>query len=79
MLVATTVGVRFKSEEIETFGDLAYERGTHVLTISDKVTGQTLQTATNRHVHVFKRQRSGEWKTWRMITNSATATPAAVQ
>jgi uncharacterized protein (TIGR02246 family) len=66
------LGARFNTEEIRSFGELAYERGTYTLTIADKTTGQVLSTAVNRHIHVFKRQPNGGWKTWRMMTNSPT-------
>lgn len=69
------LGARFNTEEIRSFGELAYERGTYTLTIADKTTGQVLSTAVNRHIHVFKRQPDGGWKTWRMMTNSPTPPP----
>ena len=69
------LGARFNTEEIRVLGDLAYERGTYTLTVSDKATGQVLSTAVNRHIHVLQRQPGGGWKTWRMMTNSPTATP----
>ena len=34
------LGARFNTEEIRVLGDLAYERGTYTLTVSDKATGQ---------------------------------------
>lgn len=27
----------------------------------------------NNHIHIFKRQADGQWKTWRMMTNAVTA------
>ena len=75
-LAQANLEVRFHTEEIETLGDLAYERGTYTLTISDKATGQPVSTVTNRHIHILKRQPDGRWKTWRMMTNSAEPTPA---
>jgi len=69
------LGARFNTEEIRVLGDLAYERGTYTLTVSDKATGQVLSTAVNRHIHVLQRQPSGGWKTWRMMTNSPTPPP----
>ena len=71
------LGVRFHTEEIVTRGDLGYERGTYTLTLTDKGTGQVLATQTNRHVHVFKRQSDGAWKTWRMMTNGAEPAPVS--
>jgi uncharacterized protein (TIGR02246 family) len=75
-LAATNLHVRFHTDDIEPRGDLAYEQGTYDLTITDKGTGQQLATMTNRHIHILKKQPDGEWKTWRMFTNSAEA-PAA--
>ena len=70
------LGARFNTEEIRVLGDSAYERGTYTLTVSDKATGQVLSTVVNRHIHVFRRQPGGGWKTWRMMTNSPTPAPA---
>ncbi len=70
------LGARFNTEEIRVLSDLAYERGTYILTVSDKATGQVLSTAVNRHIHVLQRQPGGGWKTWRMMTNSPTPAPA---
>ena len=69
------LGARFNTEEIRVLGDLAYERGTYTLTVSEKATGQVLSTVVNRHIHVFQRQPGGGWKTWRMMTNSPTPPP----
>ncbi len=67
--------VAFSTEEVEVFGDLAYERGTYTLQVLDKTDGQVTQEIENRHVHIFRRQADGSWKTWRMIVNEATPTP----
>jgi uncharacterized protein (TIGR02246 family) len=69
------LGARFNTEEIRVLGDLAYERGTYTLTVSDKTKGHVLSTAVNRHIHVLQRQPDGGWKTWRMMTNSPTPSP----
>jgi uncharacterized protein (TIGR02246 family) len=66
----------FNTEEIQVFGDLAYERGTYILKLSEKGSGKSLGEVNNRHVHVFRKQSDGRWKTWRMMTNSAEAAPA---
>ncbi|HWF11257.1 MAG TPA: DUF4440 domain-containing protein [Bryobacteraceae bacterium] len=63
--------VHFSTEEVAIAGDLAYERGTYTLRISDKATGKILQDATNKHLHILKRQPDGTWKTWRMMVSSA--------
>jgi uncharacterized protein (TIGR02246 family) len=63
--------VHFSTEEIAIAGDLAYERGTYTLRISDKRTGRVLQDATNKHLHILRRQPDGSWKTWRMMVTSA--------
>jgi len=76
-LASANLRVRFHTEEIELRGDIAYERGTYDLSVMDKPTGRLLAMATSRHVHVLKRQKSGDWKTWRMFTNSSDA-PAPV-
>jgi uncharacterized protein (TIGR02246 family) len=70
------IQVSFDTKEIEVSGDLAYESGTYTLKLADKATGQSAGEVTNRHVHIFRRQPDGSWKTWRMMTNSAEAAPA---
>ena len=69
-LAATSLRVRFHTEEIVARGDLAYERGTYDLEVTDKATGRQVQAVTRRHVHILVKQPSGEWKTWRMFTDS---------
>lgn len=68
--------VHFSTEEVAVNGDTAFERGTYTLRIADKATGRVLQDAKNKHVHIFKRQPDGAWKTWRMMVNSAEPAPA---
>jgi uncharacterized protein (TIGR02246 family) len=68
--------VKFDTKEISVFGDLAYEGGTFTVKTADKNTGQSLGEVTSRHIHIFQRQADGRWKTWRMMTNSATAPTA---
>ena len=63
--------VHFSTEEVAVAGDMAFEHGTYTLRIADKTTGRVLQDAKNKHVHIFKRQPDGTWKTWRMMVNSA--------
>lgn len=63
--------VHFSTEEVAVNGDMAYEHGTYTLRIADKASGRVLQDAKNKHVHIFKRQPDGTWKTWRMMVNSA--------
>jgi uncharacterized protein (TIGR02246 family) len=57
--------------EIQVVGDLAYERGTYTLKLTDKASGQVVMDVVNRHLHILKRQPDGTWKTWRMMVNSA--------
>jgi uncharacterized protein (TIGR02246 family) len=68
--------VHFSTEEVAVTGDMAFEHGTYTLRITDKTTGRVLQDARNKHVHIFKRQSDGTWKTWRMMVNSAEPAPA---
>jgi uncharacterized protein (TIGR02246 family) len=68
--------VHFSTEEVQVSGDMAFERGTYTLRITDKATGHVLQDVKNKHVHIFKRQPDGTWKTWRMMVNSADAARA---
>lgn len=66
-----TINVRMDTKELEIAGDLAYERGTYTVEISSKASGALLQTVTNRHIHIFKRQPDGRWKAWRLMENAA--------
>jgi ketosteroid isomerase-like protein len=69
-----TIDVRMDTKELEIAGDLAYERGTYTAKISSKATGALLQTVTNRHIHIFKRQPDGHWKAWRLMENATSPT-----
>ena len=73
IMQTTAMNVHFSTEEVVVAGDLAYEHGTYTLKMSDKASGKILQDVKNKHVHIFKRQPDGSWKTWRMMTNSADA------
>jgi uncharacterized protein (TIGR02246 family) len=66
-----SMAVHFSTEEIALAGDLAFERGTYTIRISDKTSGKTLQDVKNKHAHIFRRQPDGTWKTWRMMVTSA--------
>jgi ketosteroid isomerase-like protein len=73
-----TIDVRMDTDELEIAGDLAYERGTYTATITSKATGALLQSVTNRHIHIFKRQPDGHWKAWRLMENATSpARPAS--
>jgi ketosteroid isomerase-like protein len=70
--------MRFDTQELEIAGDLAYERGTYQIEISDKATGAAMPPTGGRHIHIFKREADGSWKGWRLMENSAEpAAPAA--
>jgi ketosteroid isomerase-like protein len=71
MLAQFDVDTELTSAEIQVAGDLAYERGTYTLKLTDKTTGQVVADVENRHLHIMKRQSDGGWKTWRMMVNSA--------
>jgi uncharacterized protein (TIGR02246 family) len=70
------VGLSFATEEVEVVDDVAYERGMFTLKLTDKASGQLVAETTNRHIHIFKRQPDGSWRTWRMMTNSPIPAPA---
>ena len=65
--------VKFNTDEIVIDGDLAYERGTYTIYPHDRTSGAQLGEVHNRHVHILKRGEDGQWRTWRMMTNSADA------
>lgn len=62
--------VSFHTDEIHTAGDLAFERGTYQVEISDKASGEPIGLADNRHVHILRKGSDGKWRTWRMFVNS---------
>ena len=68
--------LRFDTQEMEVAGDLAYERGTYAIEMTDKATGAALPPISGRHVHLFKREADGGWKGWRLMENSAEAATA---
>ena len=70
MLAQFTLDYHLSSEEVIHGGDIIYERGTYTLDLMDKATGETVQQVKNNHVHIFKRQADGSWKTWRMMYNT---------
>jgi uncharacterized protein (TIGR02246 family) len=71
--------MRFDTTELVVAGDIAYERGTYTIDISDKATATAIQSVTARHVHIFKREADGSWKGWRLMENSADpAQPAPI-
>jgi ketosteroid isomerase-like protein len=69
--------MRFDTAELVVSGDIAYERGTYTLDLSDKVTATAVQSITARHIHMFKRQADGSWKGWRLMENSTDPAPSA--
>jgi uncharacterized protein (TIGR02246 family) len=75
LMKQASMTVHFSTEEVAVTGDMAFEHGTYTLRIADKATGRVLQDAKNKHVHIFKRQPDGTWKTWRMMVNSAETVP----
>jgi ketosteroid isomerase-like protein len=75
-----TFNLRFDTQELEIAGDLAYERGTFHMEMTDKATGAAGPVMDGRHIHIFKREADGSWKGWRLMENSAeaaVATPAS--
>lgn len=76
LMKQASMTVHFSTEEVAVTGDMAFEHGTYTLRIADKATGRLLQDAKNKHVHIFKRQPDGTWKTWRMMVSSAEPAPA---
>jgi ketosteroid isomerase-like protein len=61
----------FTTEELEISGDLAYERGTYAIKVTDPATPEQSMNIGGRHIHIFKRQPDGSWKGWRLMENSA--------
>jgi uncharacterized protein (TIGR02246 family) len=77
MMQQVKIDADLRTMEIEIAGDLAYERGTYTLRLTDKASGQLVLDTENRHLHILRRQPDGSWKTWRMFVNSAAPPPAA--
>jgi ketosteroid isomerase-like protein len=70
--------MRFDTQEMAIAGDLAYERGTYSIEVTDKATGAVVPAPLGgRHIHIFKREADGSWKGWRLMENSAEPAPAA--
>lgn len=59
--------LRFDTQELEIAGDLAYERGTFVVTMPDPATAEPTSLFEGRHIHIFKREADGSWKGWRLF------------
>jgi ketosteroid isomerase-like protein len=78
MLQAMRVELSFKTNEIVVAGDLAFESGTFRLKLTDKAGGAVVSDSQSRHMHVYKRQPDGSWKTWRMMVNTPAPAPAAL-
>jgi ketosteroid isomerase-like protein len=76
-LTQVSFTVHFTTDEIEVRDDLAYERGSYSLKVTDKASGAVVQDVVNRHIHMMKRQPDGTWKTWRMMVVAAPAAAAA--
>lgn len=71
LMKQASLEAHFSTAEVVAVGDFAYERGAYSLRIGDRASGKVLLDAKNRHLHIFKRQADGTWKTWRMMVNSA--------
>ena len=71
-----TFKLRFDTQELEIAADLAYERGTFHMEMTDKATGAAGPQLNGRHIHIFKREADGSWKGWRLMENSAEAAVA---
>ena len=52
--------------EAEVSGDLAFVRGTYMITVTPKAGGQPTQYS-GKYLHIFKRQPDGAWKIYRAI------------
>jgi uncharacterized protein (TIGR02246 family) len=68
--------MRFDTQELELAGDLAYERGTYRIEMTDKATGAAAPPLGGRHIHIFKREADGSWRGWRLMENSSAAPTA---
>jgi len=67
--------LRFDTQEVEIAGDLAYERGTFVVSMPDPASGELQSLFDGRHIHIFKREADGSWKGWRLFEIQDTALP----
>ncbi len=52
--------------EAETAGDLAFARGTYVITVTPKAGGKPARYS-GKYLHLLKRQPDGRWKIYRAI------------
>jgi uncharacterized protein (TIGR02246 family) len=67
--------LRFDTQEVEIAGDLAYERGTFVVSMPDPASGELQSLFDGRHMHIFKREADGSWKGWRLFEIQDKALP----
>jgi ketosteroid isomerase-like protein len=70
MLSTFDVDYYLTTVEIVHGGNIIYERGTYTLDLLDKASGEAVQHFENNHMHIFRRQADGSWKTWRMMYNT---------
>jgi uncharacterized protein (TIGR02246 family) len=61
--------------EAEVAGDLAFARGTYMITVTPKAGGKPTQYS-GKFVHIFKRQPDGSWKIYRAIGVDDQSPPA---
>jgi uncharacterized protein (TIGR02246 family) len=62
----TVKGGTSEVSEAEVAGDLAFARGTYLITVTPKAGGKPTQSS-GKYVHIFKRQPDGSWKIYHAI------------
>jgi ketosteroid isomerase-like protein len=65
----TKVHLELHVDEVEVFGDIAYDRGTFRTTLTPQ-TGGPPTVITGREFEILKKEK-GQWKSYRIMTNNA--------
>ena len=72
---AIAVDVEYDSQEIEVFGDWAFDRGTYSYTLTPRAGGASFHE-TGKYLWLYRRQADGSWKQARVIWNSSDPPPS---
>lgn len=71
---AFTVQVEYRSEEIATFGDWGFDRGSERFTLTPKSGGDPI-SVNGKYLWLYRRQSDGSWKQSRVMWNSSDPLP----
>ena len=72
---AFEVQVEYQNQEIEVFGDWAFDRGTYRFTLTPKAGGTPIHE-TGKYLWLYRRQADGSWKQARVMWSSSDPPPS---